>query len=332
MKFTFSKEKSDYQAPIIFALCLNQKKVNERIVIGEENEVRSFLQKGTGDLYFNETAPLGNIFFTFETDAGHQWQKIIGQLLDGYKKYLIYLRAAEKPLEFLREKYESGVPVAKYAAMRTWIEYLNCYNMNHGSKELETRLSVLYKPFRLYGNKDWQEIKYNFSDNAVLHGESRLDLWYNAKNAVECIVAYNSFQPLLFYYLTRIQEWGLQFNHCRICGQDFLAHRHYNFCGDVCRAKQSTENQRQSVERSRASANEQLYGTTYDYWYNRIRKLKKENAAEAVIAEATVAFETYRSDGVRLKGELEVDDFKAWIDGQTAIVDALVKSCEPMIM
>jgi len=324
MKFTFSKDKLDYQAPIIFALCLNQKRVNERIIIGEENEVRNFLENGSGDLYFNEITPLGNIFFTFETDAENQWQKIIEQLLDGYKKHLIYLRMAEKPLEFLREKYESGVSVAKYAAMRTWIEYLNCYNMNQGSKELETRLNVLYKPFHLYENKDWLNIRYNFSNNAIIHNESRLDLWYNSKNTVECIVAYSSFQPLLFYYLTRIKEWGFQFNNCRICGQDFLAHRHYNFCSEVCRSKQTVENQKQSIER-RASANERLYGTTYDYWYNRIRKLKKENATEAVIAEATAAFELYRSDGVRLKGELEVDAFKAWIGRQTAIIDDLIK-------
>jgi hypothetical protein len=116
MKFMFSKGKTDYEAPIIFALCLNQKKINERIIIGEEQEVRKFLEHDTGDLYLNETAPLGNIFFTFETDADKQWQETIEQLLDGYKKYLTYVRAVEKPLEFLRDKYENGVPVAKYAA------------------------------------------------------------------------------------------------------------------------------------------------------------------------------------------------------------------------
>jgi hypothetical protein len=78
--------------------------------------------------------------------------------------------------------------------------------------------------------------------------------------------------------------------------------------------------------RTEASPNEYLYGTIYDYWYKRIRKLKWANAPEAVISEAKAAFEMYRLDGVRLKGELEADDFKLWIDGQTEIIDTLVNN------
>ena len=76
----------------------------------------------------------------------------------------------------------------------------------------------------------------------------------------------------------------------------------------------------------RASENEYMYGTTYDYWYNRIRKLKKDSAPERTVTEATATFEQYRSDGVRLKGELEAADFKKWIDKQTAIIDAFAKN------
>ena len=95
-------------------------------------------------------------------------------------------------------------------------------------------------------------------------------------------------------------------------------------CGDKCRAKQAAENKRQFDERAKDSAHEKLYGNTYDYWYNRIRKLKKKNAPEVVITEAETAFSIFRSEAVRLKSELKIAKFRKWIYVQMDIIDRVM--------
>jgi hypothetical protein len=49
-------------------------------------------------------------------------------------------------------KYESGEPSAMFAAIRTWEDYLNCFNMNHGADLLTDKLSMSYKPFTVYAD------------------------------------------------------------------------------------------------------------------------------------------------------------------------------------
>lgn len=329
MKFDFLDRRAVYEQHIVFALCLDKKKMKERVIIGKESEVQKLLENGSGDVYFDETAPLGNMISTFESDTENQWEIAITQLADSYDKLLTRWKWTELPFDFLRRKYENGALVAKYAAIRIWVEYINCYNMNHGKKELEDRTTMLCRTFHLYANNELlSEKAYNIFDNVINSNESRLDLWYpTPKRSIECVVAYYSFKSMLFYYLNRIKEWNLYFQQCKVCGRAFLAgSRRYELCSESCRTKQAAENKRQFDERTKDSHNEKLYGITYDYWYNRIRKLKQENASESIIAEATEAFEKYRLEGVRLKGELEADDFKIWIDGQMAIIDSLVNS------
>ena len=122
------------------------------------------------------------------------------------------------------------------------------------------------------------------------------------------------------------------FQQCKICGKDFVAKsRHYELCGDECRRVQALENKREFDKRAKDDKLEQLHENAYNYWYNRLRKLKKGNAADPErVAAVGTAFKVYRKEAVKRKtavksGELSFSDFATWLIEQQNAVDALMR-------
>lgn len=336
MEYDFSKQERSF-GKIVFALTLDRKKMTERIVIGETNETRRQLEDGTGNIFYDQTRPLGKFLIDFETDLGMEWNRNAMTLRESYGK-AIPLEAARWKMaapvaDFLRGKYKSGEPSAMFAAVKTWEEYLNCYNLNHGADLLIRRLSALYRPFFLYGgNRPWQEEAAAALSKVLREEEAAVELWYPVlKRSFECVVASASFLPLIAYYLHKIEEWGFVFQKCKVCGNDFLARsRHYELCSDECRKVQAVEAKREFDERAKNDRLEQLHEAAYYYWYNRLRKLKRGKSADTEKAAAVgAAFKDFRKEAVRLKKlvkekEVPLSDFSSWLVGQQNEVDRLM--------
>lgn len=336
MEYDFSKQERRL-GKIVFALTLDRKKMTERIVIGETNETRRQLEDGTGNIFYDRTRPLGKFLIDFETDTGMEWNRNAMTLRESYGK-AIPLEAARWKMavpvaDFLRGKYASGEPSALFAAIRTWEEYLNCFHLNHGADMLIRRLSALYRPFFLYGgNRTWQEEATAALSKVLREEEAAVELWYPVlKRSFECVVASASFLPLIAYYLHKIEEWGFVFQKCKVCGNDFLARsRHYELCSDDCRKKQAVEAKREFDERAKNDRLEQLHEAAYYYWYNRLRKLKRGEAADLEKAAAVgEAFAAFRKEAVKRKsmvkrGEMKLTDFSSWLVGQQNEVDRLM--------
>jgi hypothetical protein len=240
--------------------------------------------------------------------------------------------------DFLRAKYESGEPSAMFAAVRTWEDYLNCFNLNHGADLLTDRLSMLYKPFAVYGDyRPWKEEAAAALTSALRDGESGVELWYPVtKRPFETVVAFSSFLPVIFYYLHKVEEWGYVFQVCKVCGKDFLARsRHFELCSDDCRKKQAVEAKREFDGRAKGDRLEQLDEAAYYYWYNRLRKLKKGNAASPERAAAfKTAFGVFRAEAVRRKaavkrGETRLTEFADWLITQQDGADRLMGAVNP---
>lgn len=336
MGYDFRKQERGF-GKIVFALTLDRKKMTERIVIGETNETRRQLEDGTGDIYYDQTRPLGTLLIGFESDSEMEWNRNAMTLRESYGKIFPFDKERTKmsaPVsDFLRGKYESGEPSAVFAALRTWEEYLNCFNLNHGADLLIRRLSSLYRPFFLYGdNRPWQEEAAAALSKVLREEEAAVELWYPVlKRSFECVVASASFLPVIAYYLHKIEEWGYVFQNCKVCGKDFLARsRHYELCSDECRKKQAVEAKREFDERAKNDRLEQLHESAYYYWYNRLRKLKRGKAADLEKAAAVgVAFQSFRKEAVRRKGmvkrgEMKLPDFSAWLIEQQNEVDRLM--------
>ena len=206
MKFYDFTSRERELGRVVFALTLDKKKLAERIIIGKVDEVRRLLNGGDGDIYYEETRPLGSLLLTFESDNDGDWNKNILLLRESYAKFLPLQTARWKMVapvqEFLQVKYKTGEPSAMFAAIRTWEDYIHYFNRNRGADLLSDSLFALYKPFRVYSqHKPWHEESTAALSVALQNGESSVELWYPvAKRSFETVVTSSSFLPIIFYY------------------------------------------------------------------------------------------------------------------------------------
>jgi hypothetical protein len=333
MKYDFSRRERSFRK-IVFALTLDRKKKTERIVIGEINETRRHLTSGDGKIICEYTRPLGELMLTFEADPDREWEMNILPLRESYKKIFPFelkrWEIAAPVSSFLSGKYACGEPFAVFAAVRTWEEYLNCYYVNHGADTLSQRLYLIYRPFFRYGKyKPWQE---EASDELLHDGEAAVELWYPiSKRPFECVVACESLQPIIAYYMYKIAEWRYVFQECKVCGKYFLARsRHYELCSDECRKIQAIQAKREYDGRMSGNHLESIHEAAYFYWYNRLRKLKRtKNPDIEAIARVSAAFDVFKKETVRLKkmvksGKMSASEFSSWLLEQESVVDGLI--------
>jgi len=321
---------------VVFALTLNRKRMDERIIIGRMDDVRQRLQTKAGKVYYDVTRPLGSLLLTFETDKTGVWNRNGNILRDSYGKTFPMdaerWRMAAPVSEFLRKKCRNGEPSAMFAAIRTWENYLSCFHMNHSADVLCDRLTMLYKPFSVYADcKPWRKEAPGALPNAERYGESKVELWYPAgKRPLETVVTASSLLPLISYCLHKIGEWQLVFRTCKVCGKDFLTRsRHFALCSNECRKQQAATAKREFDERAKGVPLEQLDEAAYYYWYNRLRKLRKGKAANpSAAASFKTAFDEFRKEAVQRKGavkrgELKLAEYSEWLVQQQAEADRL---------
>jgi len=336
LDYDFSKRERGF-GKTVFALTLDRKKMTERNVVGETSETRRHLENGTGEIYYDCTRPMGQLLIDFEADSKREWNVNLSLLRESYAKTFPFeaerWKIAAPVSDFLRGKYKSGEPSALFASVKTWDDYLNCYNISHGGDILMQRLSALYRPFFLYSdNRPWQEKMTAALSKVLRDEEAAVELWYPvAKRSFECVVASVSFLPLIAYYLHKIDEWGFVFQGCKVCGKHFLARsRHYELCSDDCRKVQAAEAKREFDERAKGDRLEQYHETAYQYWYNRLRKLKRAKNPDAdKLALVSGAFEVFRKEAVERKGkvkrgEMKLTEFSDWLFKQQNAVDKLM--------
>ena len=324
---------------VVLALTLDRKRMTERVVIAHSGEVRLRLEHNGGDVYYDETRPLGNLLIRFEGDPKREWNAHGMTLRESYGKVFPFeakrWEMAAPVSKFLWEKYKSGEPSVMFAAIRTWEDYLNCYHMNHGADILIERLNLLYRPFILYADdKPWHEESAVALSRIIHEGESQVELWYPIKKRIfEVVVAVSSLIPVISYYLYKLEEWGFVFQQCKVCGQYFTAKsRHYELCSDACRRVQAVEAKREFDERARARGDrlEQLDETAYNYWYTRLRKLKKGKRADSEkVLVVKAAFDAFRKEAVARKGavkrgEMKLSEFSGWLALKNDEVDRLM--------
>jgi hypothetical protein len=341
MDYDFTSREREF-GRVVFALTLDKKRLAERIVIGRGGDARMRMENGGGEVFYDAHRPLGSLLLSFEAEGKGEWSKYGMTLRESYGKAIprqsARWRMAAPVSDYLRGKYDSGEPTAMFAAIRTWEDYLNCFNMNHGADMLTDRLSMLYKPFAVYADyRPWREEAAAALSVALREGESGVELWYPvSKRPFETVVVASSFLPVIAYYLHKIEEWRFVFQGCKVCGKDFLARsRHYELCSDACRKEQAVTAKREFDERAKDDRLEQLDEAAYYYWYNRWRKLKKGKAANLERAAAfKAAFDDFRKEAVRLKGEVKrgnarLNEFADWLVAAQDEADRLMGELNP---
>ena len=254
---------------------------------------------------------------TFEHDSDGEWNRLG---LIPLREALHSNRWKQPELEqvssdFLAKKYLTGDPVRMYVALRVWNEYLKAREPRDRESACDRFIGKMNSFTALFmGNPplDFDEDigkpkRLNVSTH--IHGsvpqeDTRLDLWYpDSKRKMECVAAYSSLYPLMIYYLNRLNDWGLYFRKCKICGKVFLAKsQRYELCSDKCRKTQSLQNKREFDERAKENNYDLLYKNECQNWRNKINKAKKTPGFPADrLEEMLAAFESFKKEVLQRK-------------------------------
>lgn len=233
MGFEFIRHKPLYDR-ILLVLTLDRQKMKERILIGEELQIRFRLQGYTdADVLCDVTRPLGTMLSDFEHDPDGEWNRLG---LMPLREALHSNRWKQPGLEqasgdFLAKKYLTYDPVRMYVALRIWNEYLKAREPRDRESACERFMGKMNGFTALFmGNPplDFDEDtgkpkRLNISTHiygSAPQEDTRLDLWCpDSKRKMECVAAYSSLYPLIIYYLNRLNDWGLYFRKCKICGK-----------------------------------------------------------------------------------------------------------------
>lgn len=331
MIYEFPSKETDFA--LVFALCLDRQKMKEHILIGPEGAVYNRLSRGGGNIYCDLTRPLGKLLIEFPHDAECLWTSNAEILKESYQKIFNRWGYAQPAKDCLQRQYAQNDPVKQYLAIQTWREYLKCYFQDHSADKLTRQTNLLYRPLYLYDEHQiWDEPIDRLHSKMSLRAESSIQLWYpNRKTRLECALTTYSLQPIILYYLQRLHDWKLYIQECKVCGKFFLAQsRRYALCSAKCRTAQATENKRQFDYRAKDVPFEQAYESAYAYWYNRIKRLRKQNAAHperiAALEEAFSNFKTksiHKKDAVK-ENQIASQEFIAWLLEQRNVIDGLI--------
>ena len=136
--------------------------------------------------------------------------------------------------------------------------------------------------------------------------DTRLDLWFpDNRRTEECVSAYASLYPLITYYLNRLNDWGLCFRRCKVCGKYFLAKsQRYELCSDKCRKAQALQNKREFDERSRENNYDLLYKNECQNWRNKInpgKKIPQAFPADRLGKKIQASFSDFKKEALQRK-------------------------------
>ena len=334
MDFQFKRQKNNAD-PDILVLSLDRKKMTERILIGTEIEITKRLRFGDGSfLFFDRKRPLGTLLTEYKQDAENEWLSHgFMPLWDALHTNRFKQQALEqKSADFLSMRYASGDPVLMFTAIRLWNGYLRAREPRDRDTAAGlyqndmTRLtaSLLNITNDMLMQDDLPEyIKKSEADR-------KLDLWFPSETDSEYVIIRASFLPGILYYKNRLNEWGLHFRSCKVCGKIFLAKsRKYEICGDACRKQQGLNSKRAFDARARENSYDLVYKNECQNWRNRIRKAKKTpGVSQKRLAKMKSAFEAFKTEALIKKsavkaGELSVKEFTGWILRQGVVLDRL---------
>ena len=331
---------------ILFVLTLDRKKMKERILIGEEQQIRFRLNGSqNAEVLCDMTRPLGTFLINFERDTDRDWNLYglspLRQALHSNRWKQPELEQAAS--EFLWGKYLSNDPLKMYVAFRIWNSYLLAREPRDRNAACDrfmdkmSRLTGVFQNESMSFDRETGKPKHFQAGSLYFKGapseDTRLDLWFpDNRRTEECVSAYASLYPLITYYLNRLNDWGLCFRRCKVCGKYFLAKsQRYELCSDKCRKAQALQNKREFDERARENNYDLLYKNECQNWRNKINRVKNTAGFPADrLEKIQSAFSDFKKEALQRKkavktGTASPKEFTDWLYQQSNVIVELTE-------
>lgn len=322
------------------ALSLDAEEEQEHIVIGEMEDVSRFLDG-------NEPAKerlLVNVFRPWGTMIEELFETRALDVVDaatGFRPGCINTRPdlLYKAVQVVEELYASDNLVWRFVALRLWQEYRAVRELPD-SAEINERLDKITYPVRIGHRSDierWNMV-YTYSNlypflNYDYFRFPAYIMYRSGRPLKTYHVTDFSVLPLYVHYLNTVYTERAFFQYCKRCGKLYIAHtaKVRGFCGDECRRAQQKENRERYSEKVVDDEAEKSYRTTYMYWYNRMKKLRRSSGVEPEkLAELETAFAVFRDEALKRKREVQhkqenLKSLTDWLLEQRNCFDELIE-------
>ncbi len=318
------------------ALNLDLKKKKERIIIGEFDTLKRYIQGAVKNkIIFDETRPLGSFLLDILPNASF-FADVRVTVLRTKKEY----RADNIALiEYL---YNDKNPVMKYIALKLWEEHnkiaqaVKDKNIDYPAMDNVEDITLPFRHNLISEILEWQRTNpYNpLADMPYEYFKYPIQMLYVAgtEKTTEYAAADFAIMPLISYYLRMIYETNKYFNYCKVCKKLFLSPdvNKTTICSEKCRKKQQKLNKQKYDDATRDVDYERTYRNEKMYWYNRITKAKKNNLGEKELAKLQKAYDNFKKVANIKKnqvkeGLLSFTAFDAWYLDQRCIIDELME-------
>lgn len=342
----------------LIRLCMILTKDNEKLIIGSLVAIESYLRTGCSEgILFECSRPFGSLLLDLEYDKECLWNIAISNLRDAYNlKYNVaeYLheRFSEKKspkvcketaLSILQDKFTQDNPISKYAALKIWFSYQIAEQIKTDQR-LEyfvNSMLTLTRPLQ-FEPKGPHEPNIKVLPGHVLLRWST-ELSYADREMVivkpyskisdEYIIADLSLIPLKNYYIEKLQQWNKYLLQCKVCGTYFIASSlHYAYCSTTCRATARAELLKERAEIPSVKKLDQLCRNEYQYWYNRLRKIKESGKwSEEQILTYRQTMEKFQDEKTikrqqYSRGDISYKELLDWFSAQREIADRFVEN------
>ena len=226
--------------PIIMAIGIDREKKRERLIIGEEYQVRGLLNgNDSAAVLYDRERDLGTFLTEHQAQLDKDWNEgAIHPLVQASKNIMERRKLEAKAGKYLEEKLNPDDPIGYYAAYQCHSWYLD--GKGKGTDWFEERAVCLTKSFK---QELWADKRYYLMEDLIerVQGlvwakgsdkDTEARIWYASRKRVqEYVVVTDSFYPAMLYYLNRLKEMGFCYCKCSVCGKMFLAASgHHSLC------------------------------------------------------------------------------------------------------
>lgn len=322
---------------VVLAVHVDIKHTQEQIWLGPEYEVQRAMRGRESAAFLAESRPLGALWTEFGKTSAEGWTEAVWALCGALTARRAAERAGQeqKASGLLSRQAASGNAAALFTAVQIWEMYLRCRRGREKQKAcaaLREYAGLLISPFGEYSPEmvNWQNknpVHPIWNDAA----DARLEIWYpQGPVPFECAVAGQTLRPVLIYYCQRIRDAGLLMRTCTNCGKVFFAaSARSTLCSSRCRTASRKKARRVFEDKTKGQSYEQAYERKYMFWYNRITRLKKQNAPLEQLRAAQEALKQFRQAAVKHKervktGQMSEREFASWLLEQEPIIEKIV--------
>ena len=317
---------------VVLALALDKESKRERVLVGTELNIRLRLEGNeTAEVLFDQERPLGTLFGDHDAQDRDWWYVDVFSAL---RNALVEPKARKghesTVMGKLQEKLGCDNAISVLVAGRALAYYCpvssGARNERNAQRMVE-KMQILTRSFKTQLlNKDNLNLKKGMEQIGALCHETmwrfetdlRICLRWK-KCSQECVMAEDSLVPLLLYYLRRLDDWGMCFRVCEVCGKIFVAENgHFCLCSTDCEKVQNRLNKRAFDKRNKDNRPEQFYQQTRD----RIRRMLNEfegneNTTEEQKELAEKEYQAFRDEAKRRKGSIRSEEdgraFIGWL-------------------